>query len=261
MNRIERRLKAKEDQRLIAGGLNAERLTAVQVMALMRALLELLEESHSAGTVAPLIAFFHRNISSAARPGPSEALACARGCSHCCNSWVSVRAPEALFAKRAIARREIGEVQAAVERAYAVTGTRGVDERAAMSVPCPMLKDRVCRIYAARPTVCRTAVSSDAAICARTFQPGASPEAIPAPDFYIILRRGYSLALAGALKRGGFPTVSYEFNGALRAALAHPDAEAAWLAGEDLFAGVARDPSGDPFKQPANQRLYEGAWM
>jgi hypothetical protein len=107
---------------------------------------------------------------------------------------------------------------------------------------------------------CRMAVSQSAEACARAFAPGAGPMPIPIPEYYPTLRHGYSIALAGALRRAGFPAWSYEFNAAMRTALAVPDAEAAWLAGEDLFADVPRDPGSDPFTLPSNLRLYEDAF-
>ena len=103
-------------------------------------------------------------------------------------------------------------------------------------------------------------MSASAEICARAFSPGAAAEDIPAPYFYTTLRTGYSIALAGALKRAGFPAFSYEFNAALHAVLARPDAEAEWLAGDDVFAGVQTDPGSDPFEHPRNLRVYELAF-
>jgi hypothetical protein len=123
-----------------------------------------------------------------------------------------------------------------------------------------MLRDGACQVYQARPMTCRMAVSQSAEICARAFAPGAGPEHIPVPEYYPTLRRGYSIALAGALRRAGFPACSYEFNAGMRIVLARPDAEAAWLAGEDLFADVPRDPGSDPFILPSNLRLYDDAF-
>ena len=97
-------------------------------------------------------------------------------------------------------------------------------------------------------------------LCERAFRLGSVNEDIPTPTFYIEMRAGYSLALAGALRRAGFPAAAYEYNAALNAVLGAADAEAAWLAGEDVFAGIACDPSGDPFDRPGNRRIYEAAW-
>ena len=245
---------------MIARGLDSELPDEIKVAVLMRVLHQRIEDSRSAGSVAPLMSFFHDNMRAAHRVAPFRAIACRRGCAHCCHSFVSARAPEVLFVKSAIPPRQKEAIRAAVEAAYAVTGTLGVTERAAMAMPCPMLQGNLCQVYAARPATCQTAVSGSAEICARAFLPGAAAEDIPTPDFYITMRSGYSLALAGALKRAGFPAASYEYNAALRAVFARPDAEAAWLAGEDVFAGVPIDPGSDPFDFARNRRLYEAAW-
>ena len=229
-------------------------------MALMRLLHDRLEQSRSAGTVEPLMAFFHDNMRRGLSAGPRKLLACRLGCSHCCRAWVSARAPEVLFIARMIKPRDRAQIAQAVEAAFALTGSLPPEERDRMAVPCPMLEQHRCRVYEARPATCQTAVSEDAAACARSFQPGAEPEMLPAPEFYYTLRRGYSIALAGALKRAALPVQAYEFNAALRTALGRADAESAWLAGEPVFAEVQTEPGGDPFASPAGRRLYDAAW-
>lgn len=261
MNRAERRRQAREDRERIARGLEAGRADGREVISLMRVLHDLIAESRDAGTVAPVMQFLHANMRAAERLAPGHLLACRRGCAHCCHTFVSARAPEVLFIKRTIPGRDREMVRAAVEDAYAVTGTLVPGARGATAHPCPMLQDGACRVYAARPMTCRMAVSQSAEICARAFAPGAGPESIPLPEYYPMLRRGYSVALGGALKRAGFPACSYEYNAAMRTALARPDAETAWLAGEDVFAEVPRDPGSDPFVLPSNMRLYDEAFV
>ena len=260
MTRAERRRRLKEDQRLVARGLEEDRRDHLQIMALMRLLHDRLEESRDARTVAPLMTFLHDNIRAAEQAAPKRSLACRRGCSHCCHAWVSARAPEVLFVKAAIPVTERESVRTAVETVFAVTGPLGFEERSRRPTPCPMLRDDLCLVYAARPATCRTAVSRDVAVCERAFRLGSDNEDIPTPTFYIEMRAGYSLALAGALRRAGFPAAAYEYNGALNAVLGTPDAEAAWLAGDDIFAGVTLDPSGDPFDRPGNRRIYDATW-
>jgi Fe-S-cluster containining protein len=260
MNRAERRRQAREDRARIARGLEAGRADGNEVTALMRVLHDLIDEARDAGTVAPVMQFLHANMRAAERLAPGHLLACRRGCAHCCHTFVSARAPEVLFVKGAIPGRDREAARIAVEEAHAATGTLGPGARGGLARACPMLRDGACQVYAARPMTCRMAVSQSAEACARAFAPGAGPMQIPIPEHYPTLRRGYSIALAGALRRAGFPAWSYEFNAAMRTALAVPDAEAAWLAGEDLFADVPRDPGSDPFTLPSNLRLYEDAF-
>jgi hypothetical protein len=66
--------------------------------------------------------------------------------------------------------------------------------------------------------------------------------------------------LAVAAKHAKLSHVTYEFNGALCAVLDRPDAEKAWLAGEDILKGVHPDPEGDTTNSPGTARLYELAF-
>ena len=156
--------------------------------------------------------------------------------------------------------RDREAVRASVDAVYAVTGTLDFDGREAIVTPCPLLADGQCRIYAARPAVCRTAVSLDARICERAYRLGDADAQVPKPEFYPNLSAGYSVALAGALKRAGYAPWAYEFNAGLHAVLARADAEAAWLAGEEVFAGVPVDAAGDAFTQSGPRNLYDAAF-
>jgi hypothetical protein len=260
MNRVERRRQDRDDRSRLARGLDAGRADGNEVAALMRVLHGLLDEAKEGSSVAPLIDYLHANMRAGERHGPRERLDCKRGCAFCCHAYVSARAPELLFMKRAIPGRDREVVRAAIDAAFAVTGEMGPGARTRIFHPCPMLEDGACRAYAARPMTCRMAVSESAAACRVAFSPNAGAVQIPIPEFYPTLRRGYSLALAGALRRAGLPAWSYEYNSAMRLALARPDAEAAWLAGEDVFAGAVQDPGSDPFVLPSNLRLYELAF-
>jgi hypothetical protein len=260
-SRAERRRQAKDDRRLLASGLDLASGGAARVAALMRLLHDLLEEARDAGTVAPLADFLHAQLRASDRLAPRKAIACRIYCAHCCHAWVSARAPEVLAVAAAVPAARRDAVRAAVNAAHALTGALDADARAGRPTPCPLLgADRLCTVYEARPAVCRTAVSQSVEACARAYAPGGEEVGIPTPDFHIELRAGFALALAGALKRSGFEPAAYEYNGALAAVLARPDAEAAWLAGEDVFAGVRRDPTGDPFRLPRNRALYDAAW-
>lgn len=259
MNRAERRRQLKQDERFIANGLSFTRADGDEIVALMRVLRDRLGESQSAGRIAPLMGFLHDNFGRSARRIPGELSACAKGCSHCCHMWTALRAPEALFIKTALPASRAAEIGARVEVAHAETEPLPYEQRLALVRPCPLLEDDLCSIYAARPIACRTTASTEAAICARAYRL-LSDEDVPQPLVFLNQRAGYALALAGALRHAGYPAGAYELNGAVHAVLGRPDAEAAWLRGEDVFAGVRPDPAGDPFEEPAHMELYREAF-
>lgn len=257
MSRADRRRQEKEDQRLVARGIDVNRRDPAQVIALMRALRQQVAEAQAAGTVAPLIGYLHENFEAASRRAPRRDIACAKGCAHCCHVWVSVRAPEVLFLLPVL--RAKGR-SLSIDESLARTAALDVEARRQVAAACPMLgDDSLCQIYATRPLACRAAVSADADACERAYRL-LEDMSIPVPDAFRNQKTSYTVALAGALRHAGFPYVSYEFNSALQAVLARPDAEAAWLAGEDVFAAARRDPAGDPFVNPSHQKLYEAAF-
>ena len=104
-----------------------------------------------------------------------------------------------------------------------------------------MLRNNACTIYEHRPKACRQAASTDALACARSHRE-LTNEQIPSPAAYIGSRTAYAMALYAALSQSGLPDTAYEFNAALVRVLDTPDGEARWLAGEDIFAGVPREP-------------------
>jgi hypothetical protein len=183
-------------------------------------------------------------------------VACKKGCAYCCHVWVSVAAPEAIHISKRLRRTD----ESALERVRSAhlktrefqfgTGTRP-------PMPCPLLIDNLCSIYDFRPTACRFAASSEVAVCERSYR--LMGEDIPTPVSHLRGRGTYAVALACALRRAAFPHAAYELNAALTRALERQDAEAAWLAGDDVFEGVLREPA-DPFQQPQVMAIYQHAF-
>ena len=69
--------------------------------AMARHLHALFEKAKRVGDIDPPVEFLHEKVtqSLAAVPIP---VACGRGCTHCCNGWLSVTAPEILSAAKRI---------------------------------------------------------------------------------------------------------------------------------------------------------------
>ena len=98
-----------------------------------------------------------------------------------------------------------------------------------------------CSIYDHRPKACRLAASADAHVCARSCH-NITTESIPVPSTHMTSRANYAMALAAALNKADLKDSAYEFSAAIVHALDTPDAEAAWLSGADVFAGVRGEP-------------------
>lgn len=252
MNRAERKRQAKDDEKRLAHGVDPETSDPEPTAAMARTLLALLEQAKTDGDVGPAVAFLHAKVDASLKAKPVP-VACARGCDHCCHGWVSVTAPEALYAAKLI-RAKGGDLAGRVQAAQSATAGFDFHTRARNPLPCPMLHDGLCSIYGARPGVCRFASSMNAEACERVLRLLAH-ETIPTPVRHMKTRAVYEIAMTVALLKAGLPHRYYEFNGALARALEREDAEAAWLAGEDLFEGVRQDPN-DTMASRDAQGLY-----
>ncbi|HYE01572.1 MAG TPA: YkgJ family cysteine cluster protein [Alphaproteobacteria bacterium] len=171
-----------------------------------------------------------------------ERVACGKGCAHCCDNFVAASAADVLLIARRL--REAGRAPAVLERLRAAgERTRGADAEARylLRVACPLLTaEGACSVYAVRPMACRGLASLALSACEAWAE--RQPVKIPQPHGHRFFRAAYDRALRAALKATGHSPVGYELIHALTVALERPDAEAAWLAGEDVFAGVQVDP-------------------
>lgn len=249
----ERWRQLQNDQRTIRGGINPESRDITVPAATARALATLFDEARRTGDIDPPVALLYSTIDGTLRGMKDIPIACKKGCSPCCHTWVSVSAPEALYIAKIVMRQG----NAALERvrsAHEQTKHYDFDARDLHPHACALLVDDACSIYEARPKVCRFAASADAGVCARAYH-NIEKIDIPMPMMHLIGRGMYATTMAAGLRHAGLPHHAYEFNGALLRALETERAEQRWLAGEDIFAGLHQDPQ-DAFAEPQAQQLY-----
>ena len=202
-----------------------------------------LADEPAAGRVRALThlanAAFRENLDRAPRPQP---VACAKGCAWCCATRVAATPPEVLALARHLRERIEPAPRAALAARVVDAGTAltGLDDaaRAASRRFCALLgADSACSVYAARPLACRGVMAFDASACKANHE-GSLPEV----TYYgapLQIRMAIQLPLMAALRRGRLAWRLADLPVALAAALARDDAEAAWLAGEDVFAAAA----------------------
>lgn len=244
------------DKRTIQVGINPESQNIEVPAAATRAISALFIEAKRTGNIDPPVSLLHGTIDTTVRGLSDIPIACKKGCSHCCHIWVSVSAPEALYIAKLL--KERGETAIAKVR-LANEHTKGYDfESRNNSYPCPLLDGNTCSIYETRPKACRLASSTDAAICGRSYH-NITTEDIPTPVMYMNARGMFATVMATSLKHANLPHYGYEFNAALVRALDTDQAEQRWLAGEDIFADIHRDPA-DVLGNPQAGLLYENAF-
>ncbi len=165
-------------------------------------------------------------------------IACSKGCSHCCTTYVSATIPEILnlanTVRRTIVRRE--RVIAAAETCKTTTQVY----REVNRVICPILENHACSEYANRPVSCRYLLSKSLDVCEKILKRG-EPAEFQFVDNIVVIRSFIIIMMKAALTICGLPQQHYELNQALAIAMTTDDAEARWLAGEPLFAQVDVD--------------------
>lgn len=238
--RQDRRRQEREDDKLLRHGIPPGD-AAEPLLAQARRLLRMLRS----GSAADAAAEIHAGFDTALRRAPREAVACRKGCAHCCISYVAATAPELFLIARSLKGPRRATVAARVAEADAATHGRSVAERFAEPRLCPLLEDGSCGVYPVRPSACRSLASFDAEVCGRSFGAN-SGEGLPAPAAPMHLRSAYQASLRAALTLAGLPAVAYELNAGLNRVLATPDAEARWLNGEDVFDGIAPEAVAKP---------------
>jgi Fe-S-cluster containining protein len=231
----------KKDQLIISKGIQLERTGAKDgITAMARELFVKLRKAKTDSSLSELSAFLNSNVDKSIEELGPVPIACRKGCSHCCNIWVSATAPEVLTLA-AVVRRQGDSTIERIREANEVTKLYPFETRDSHPHPCPLLENDLCTVYEHRPKACRLAASADANICERSYR-NTTNENIPTPFLYLMGRNAYALAFAAALKKVALPHHAYELNAALVRALDTEHAERRWLSGEDIFAGVMQDP-------------------
>jgi hypothetical protein len=193
--------------------------------------------------LATAVVKFHRTLDAAVEAtvaGHGLALACSRGCAHCCHLRVHVQPHEA-FALAAWLRSHFGP-----ERLAAVVGrlrenaarTRelGEERRKRTSLACALLaEDGTCSAYEARPAQCRRYHSLRLATC-ESFR--AHPDETLEDPMHPALAHNAAVIITQAqhaVRAAGLDAENADLNVALLEALENPKAWRRWRDGKKPF--------------------------
>jgi len=159
--------------------------------------------------------------------------ACCDGCFYCCHLRVEAKPYEVfLIAERLAATRStmelghlVGRLKSHVDRVSAM----GEDEHLNANVPCPLLVDGRCSVYAVRPQGCRSCHSLSVDPCRQFFEdPSTSsnskPTVVPVKELWAM---GW-LAAGSVFDSHGFDTTAHELGSALLLALSNPSHGRRW---------------------------------
>jgi Fe-S-cluster containining protein len=192
-----------------------------------------------------------------ARP-PKLDIACRQGCTYCCHSYVGVVPPEVFRLAAAIRKSSapalaIEEVRA---RCRPLMGLEPMD-RLGRKLPCPLLIEGSCAVYADRPMVCRQTTSLSLEACIDEFENRNAHAQIPVSPLHLAHSSNVHVALLGALAAAGRSIAAYELSAALDLVLTTPDAEPRWLAGDDVFASLSPVARTSPDVERVAHRIAE----
>ncbi len=175
-------------------------------------------------------------------------VACRSGCGFCCRVPVDVQAHEVFFAADHMRNQftpvelELAIARLAAHRERVAAFAPG--ERDASRLPCALLHDVACTIYAGRPQPCRAHHTSDAAACAAYLH----DPSVDITKVYIpaLRARMFSVMLGvdEAIEAAGYDERSYDFGSALHEALTNPHCLDAWFRHQSAFPdSCLSDPS------------------
>jgi len=213
------------------------------------AVLKRLSKTRNPADLLPVLRSAQKEFDRAYMSASAEAraaVACRAGCDACCHELVGVQAHEVLIAAQFIqttfSPEELDAVIArTAQHSEAFAGHSNV-ERAALKLPCALLRDGSCSIYDARPGACRSHHSNSAESCRTNLIAG--NEAI---DVYIPGMRGrmfaVMLATDQAVEEAGFDDQGYDFNTALHEALTDSLCAVRWTRRQAAFPDSCREAS------------------
>jgi Fe-S-cluster containining protein len=201
-----------------------------------------------AGAVGPLVDSVGREIDrmmaqAAPKPPAQELLACRAGCAFCCHQFEVHLSPlEALHVADYVrhtfddSRRDALLARIAQHEEQ----RRGVNPRDAAfhRLPCPLLEDGRCSVYAVRPFICRSVTSYDVSQCRTRAEKAGSAIDVPVHGGIRAMGQAAHAALLRASAQIQAGSVILDLARAVKAALALADATRRWLAGERIFEGT-----------------------
>ncbi len=257
--RRETREQIKVGRALLGKGLSLQPKAAeiIAVAMVVKSKLEEVGNARRAGEAAELAQTLVET-SVAARPPTVQKIACAKGCAYCCHTFVAVTPPEAFRLADAVrSGRAAGMTADTVKaRGQPLVGIQPGD-RIGRKLACPLLVEGACSVYRQRPLACRQATSLDLGACIDEFEARNMNARVPISGAYLNFASNAHITLLGAMRAAGLPTDALELAAALDVALAMPDAETRWLAGEDVFHDVQRPTAREPQTERAIQHVAD----
>jgi len=170
-----------------------------------------------------------------------KSLACKAGCAFCCELKVEITAFEAAAMWAGLQGDEWGQQRGALTAVGARTAPLDTEGRRRARIPCALLVDGQCSVYAFRPYGCRGFFATSAADCESVLKApiGRPLPPVQSPAVPRALATVFGAGVNAALADKGLQHDFLELNSALATLIGRPDAFAAWLGGGRVFTPAA----------------------
>lgn len=187
--------------------------------------------------------FANRVISEALR---GNQVACKQGCAHCCHLFVAATAPEVLrVAAHVLETYTPAQLEALRQRldehAAALSGVTRYDDRMLTRLPCPLLNNSECSVYAVRPVTCRGFHSMDVEQCRADHERPSELCTVTVNGLAVRSAAAVSMGLQVGLRHARLDHRDLDFARALRIALADPTLIDTWDRRPGAFDAAALD--------------------
>ncbi|CCQ73734.1 YkgJ family cysteine cluster protein [Magnetospira sp. QH-2] len=175
-----------------------------------------------------------------AQQPPPRPLACKAGCHFCCHNFQVHLSPIELFGivQTLRATLNIEALVPSLQSALAMREAALREDTGQLFFPCPLLEDGKCRVYAARPFICRGFNAYDASVCEQRKIDHQVDLAIEGYGHPLRIAQCLLAGIELGLKREKRTGHVLDLTGALLIAFTEPNVEARWQAGEDPFAAA-----------------------
>lgn len=192
---------------------------------------------------AEVMTFYRRldDVIDASVKGHQVKVACARGCSLCCNLRVEAAPYEAFvlaaWLRRRFTTERLAEVTARLRDNVARTEAMGVEARRRANIPCALLgPDGACSAYEARPGECRKFHSLRLATCEASYADPAD-DTIESPEHPAVAHNAAVIITKQrhAARAAGLDDTPGDLNFVLLEALENPKAERRFRDGKKAF--------------------------
>lgn len=192
---------------------------------------------------AEVMTFYRRldEVIGASMKGHAVVVACARGCSLCCNLRVEAQPYEVFVLAAWIRSRatpaRLSEITARLRENVAKSDALGEAARRRTNIPCALLgPDGACTAYEARPAECRKFHSTRLATCEASFA-DPTDDTIESPEHPAVAHNAAVIITKErhAARAAGLDDTPGDLNHSLLEALENPKAERRFRDGKKAF--------------------------